>query len=293
MPNTERKTEIFIIGAPKCATSAVAHALSLHPQIAFCCFKEPRFFSNEGIYARGLDWYQGLFGDTAGLRAEASTSYGEAWMERRRISAERIHAYNPAARIIYCVRDPLQRAISEWRELSHQLRIRNPHIERNYGIRFQGTIDADLQSVPGYLDTSNYWKTTEIYRRYFDDAQIHIIFQEDWARAPELELARVLRFIDIDDRFKPPNLDAVINDKWVKARPRLHLSFARWTPGYRTVARSAPRGLARLMQPFLKHHPDSDTGVSRETVMIARQRIGADIDRFLEWRGVSSSYWNW
>jgi hypothetical protein len=286
-----RKAAIFIIGAPKCATSAIARALSLHPRIAFCSVKEPRFFSHDGCFAQGLDWYHGLFGDAVGLRAEASTSYGEAWLDHHRISAERIHAYNPSARFIYCVRHPLQRAVSEWREVSHQLRIGNPSIERIYGVRVQTGVDAALQSVPGFLDTSNYWKTIAAYRRYFDDSRIHVVFQENWAHSPDRELTDALRFIGIDDRFTPPSIDAVVNDKWLKARPRALLSLARSLPGYRTLARWAPPGARALMRPFLKHHPDGESAVTTKTRIIAHQRIGADIARFLEWRGLSPSHW--
>lgn len=287
------RTEVFIIGAPKCATTAVAYALASHPQVAFCRLKEPRFFSNEAVRSRGLDWYHGLFGQAAGVRAEASTSYSEAWRDRHRISAERIHAYNPSSRIIYCVRHPLQRAVSEWREFANQLRIGNPYMEKNYGITSQRGLNADLQSVFGYVDTSNYWNTLAIYRQYFPDSQMHVVFQEDWARAPASELARILRFIGVGDQFQPPTIHEVVNDKWSKARPRLLLALAQAIPGYRFLAGWAPRRARALMRPLLKHHPDSGVVVSPETVTVARQRIGADIERFLEWRGLSPNHWTW
>jgi hypothetical protein len=288
-----RKVEVFVIGAPKCATDAISRAIALHPQIAFCDVKEPRFFSHDGCFSQGIDWYHGFFGDAPGLRAEASTSYGEAWQDRHRISADRIHAYNPSARIIYCVRHPLQRAVSEWREIGHQLRLRNPSIGTKYGIHDQTTVDADLQAVPGYLDTSNYWQTIGMYRRHFDDSRIHIVFQENWARTPRREFACIMRFIGIDHRFVPPDIDVVFNDKWIKARPRLPLSMVRKLPDYFRWTGQVPRTLRRLTQPLLKHPPDGGMGVSETTRIFARQRIGPDIERFLEWRGLPPHLWSW
>jgi hypothetical protein len=293
MPDRNRKTSIFIIGAPKCATTAIARAVSAHPQIAFCRIKEPRFFSNDGCFAQGLDWYHGLFGAGDGLRAEASTSYGDAWMDRHRLAAARIHVYNPSAHIIYCVRHPLLRAISEWREISHQLICRNPYIEELYGIQRQSTADCDLRDVPGYIDTSNYWQTISLYRQYFDDSQIHVVFQKDWARTPDAELARICRFVGIDDQFQPRQVNAVVNDKWLKAPPGQLLSMARRIPGYRTVVARLPTGIKVLIRPLIKKHPDENIDISTETLMSCYQRIGADIDRFLEWQGRSPTHWSW
>jgi len=70
-------TRFFVIGAPKCGTTSLCSILAEHPEVGFSIPKEPRFFSHDEIYARGFDWYHGLFPERDGKKSvgEGSTSY--------------------------------------------------------------------------------------------------------------------------------------------------------------------------------------------------------------------------
>jgi hypothetical protein len=76
--------------------------------------KEPNFFSDDPIHARGLDWYQSLF-DTAGpadLKGEASTHYTK--LPTHPATVTRMRAVLDAPRLIYMIRDPIDRAVSHY-----------------------------------------------------------------------------------------------------------------------------------------------------------------------------------
>jgi len=110
----------FIIGAPKAGTTSLHHYLSQHPQIQMAANKEPRFFAgpeNGMPFAPGrvdsLAAYEALFDPAVGVRGEASTDY--ALSPCRTGVPQRIKAAVPDARLIYLVRDPLARTISDYR----------------------------------------------------------------------------------------------------------------------------------------------------------------------------------
>ena len=284
------RVSVFIIGAPKCATSAVATALEAHPQVNFAIGKEPRFFSHDK-HRRGFDWYHGCFPRRQGVKIDGSTTYAEAWCDRSAVSARRIHEYNPDARIVYCVRSPLARAVSEWHEYGHQLRIGNPSIARIAGMETYGDLDADLRRIPEFLGTSNYWQRLGPYRERFPDERIHVVFQEDWRRAPLDVLAGLLRFIGVDEGWSCPAPHAEVNDRWLKAKPRLLLDLMLRLPGYRRVAALIPEPARPVLRRVLKRRPIDASAVSPDVVAYAWESLHQDIDRFLRWAGRDVGMW--
>lgn len=105
----------MIAGVQKAGTTALHHFLRCHPDIFMPARKELHFFNQD----KATDWsapdyaaYHQHFADASGypLRGEATPAY--CFMPK---AAARIHAYNPAARLILMLRDPVSRAHSQWR----------------------------------------------------------------------------------------------------------------------------------------------------------------------------------
>jgi hypothetical protein len=72
-----RRPNFIIIGAMKCATSTLHEQLARQPGFFMSQPKEPNFFSDDSAYARGEDWYLGLFAGTrpGDICGESSTHY--------------------------------------------------------------------------------------------------------------------------------------------------------------------------------------------------------------------------
>ena len=113
-----------IVGAPKCGTTSLYRYLQQHPGVFMPENKEPRFFCNypTASFEFGTkqfhpnivtapDEYLGLFRDAppGAILGEASTDYLSCPGV-----AERLHAWNPDAKIIVMLRDPIDRAYSEY-----------------------------------------------------------------------------------------------------------------------------------------------------------------------------------
>ena len=71
------RPDFIVIGAMKSATTTLHEQLARQPGIFMSRPKEPNFFSDDAIYARGWGWYSSLFqaADLGSLRGESSTHY--------------------------------------------------------------------------------------------------------------------------------------------------------------------------------------------------------------------------
>lgn len=97
------------IGAQKAGTSWLYTQLLAHPQTRFPAGKEIHFWNRED--PRDIDWYKAQFA----LPKEADTRQGEitpayAFLDRERIAE--IHAHYPDLRLLYLIRNPIDRAWS-------------------------------------------------------------------------------------------------------------------------------------------------------------------------------------
>ena len=83
----------LIIGAMKAATSTLYDQLRHQPGIFLPELKEPNFFSDDAHYARGIDWYTGLFAEAgpSDLIGDASTHY--TWSDSYRRFPNRLKQF--------------------------------------------------------------------------------------------------------------------------------------------------------------------------------------------------------
>ncbi len=121
--------DFLVIGAPKAGTTALHAALAQHPGLYMSAIKEPKFFLSDGppptkggpgdaLTYREHVWrradYEALFdpAPAGALRGESTPLY-----LYDRAAVRRIHGTLPGARLIVIVRDPVERAHSNWTHL--------------------------------------------------------------------------------------------------------------------------------------------------------------------------------
>lgn len=98
---------LFLVGAPKCGTSALAEYLSGHPNVLFSAPKEPHYFAFDFPRHRAVpdrESYLNLFGRAGPehtVRGE-----GSVWYLHSREAVPRIRAFNPAAKLVVMLRNP-------------------------------------------------------------------------------------------------------------------------------------------------------------------------------------------
>src|SRR5579859_6236482 len=102
---------LIIIGAPKAGTTSLHRYLELHPQVFMASEKELRYFWRDDWRERRA-WYESRFDSDAPVRGEATPAYA-AYPHRPNVP-ERMHELVPQAKLVYLVRDPIERLLSHW-----------------------------------------------------------------------------------------------------------------------------------------------------------------------------------
>ena len=108
---------------------------------------------------------------------------------------ERIHSLVPSPKLIYLVRDPVERAISHYIEHVSQGIERRPAVE--------ALCDPD-ETRNEYVAASCYAEQVQQYLRFFPASDMLIVEQDDLRENPERTLDRVLRFLEVDPDTYPP-----------------------------------------------------------------------------------------
>ncbi|NLF38083.1 sulfotransferase, partial [bacterium] len=104
---TMRLPDFFIVGAPKSGTTALHAYLGRHPSIFVPARKEPHFFGSDIVspaFVRDRDAYLSLF---AGATTEARVGEASIWYLYSKRAAREIKEFNPDARIIIMLRNPV------------------------------------------------------------------------------------------------------------------------------------------------------------------------------------------
>ena len=195
LPQADHLPTFFIIGAMKAGTTSLYHYLREHPQVFMPPFKALEFFAGGPQWERGIDWYRHWFAAAppeAVAIGEASNVYTK--YPRYRDVPARIAEHIPDARLIYVIRDPIDRIRSHY-----QTRVA------------EGTEKAPLSeavfSNDIYVAYSRYAMQLEQYLAHFPREQLLVLLAEDLRAERASTLRRVYGFLGIDADFTPPNLD--------------------------------------------------------------------------------------
>lgn len=232
----------FIVGAPKCGTTAIYEYLRLHPNIFMPEVKEPHFFARDlGSYPRikTAEEYRAIFAGSTDdhLRVgEASVYY-----LRSAVAIRNIREYNPDARLIAMFRNPVEMVHSLHSQLLYVAEENERDFETAWRLQTRRRQGFDLP--PGsrgaflvqYADVGQFGSQAERLLSTFPAAQVKIILHEDFAASPQRVYDDLVTFLELphDHRTTFPR----INDN-KRARMTWLKNFARKPPpGLRTAIR--------------------------------------------------------
>ncbi|MFL5906688.1 MAG: sulfotransferase family protein [Solirubrobacterales bacterium] len=225
-----RLPNLIVIGAAKAGTTSLHTYLDAHPEIGMSRIKELNFFDRSDCFDR-LDWYLDQFDPDCKIRGESSPNYTKS--PRFTGQPERIHSLIPSARLIYLVRDPVDRSIAHW---AHNVAA---------GEESRPFEEALVDPDPGntYLCASRYATQLNRYLEHFSQDQILVLDQHRLLHRRDDAINQVFRFLDVRDDFSSPEFDRELNSR----RDQRRLTG----PG-RSLLRSAPASALRLLPPRVR-----------------------------------------
>lgn len=272
MPN------FFVIGAMRSATTSLCNMLALHPKVFMSTPKELDFFSADDVFARGLDWYRGLFAAANGAAAigEGSTSYTKQLLYPQ--AAERLAKYRPDAKLIYIVRHPLRRIESHWL-----------HLLRD-GCDLP-TLSEAIRQRPDMIDVSLYWKQIGAYRRLFSDERILTVFVEDLQASPETVIARVCEFLGIGAVAGVTQARVHSNAYPEVGVDGAALRLMRKVPGARALAALQPSALREIWRKLKRPQPEVTSAWTDDLRANVVRALEPDTREFLAFHGKPMDFW--
>lgn len=207
-----------IIGAQKCGTTALHAYLSRHPEVAMSRPKELDFFIAEANWSRGEDWYRERFDPGFAVRGESSPNY-TAFPEHDGVP-KRMAALVPDARLIFMVRDPVDR-------------VRAGYFHR-YSNRAESRPmrEAILDPAQSYVDRSRYHLQLTRFLEHFPMERILLLEQEELLADRRETMRRVFSFLEVEDpgywrkAFNEPRLESAARGR----RTRLGVLAERTLP---------------------------------------------------------------
>jgi len=207
--------DFFVVGAPKAGTTALHAALAKHPQVFMPRTKEPKFFlyggsrpvptrgpgdahgTRESVWRR--DRYEALFAEAPSgrLRGESTAFYLQDPAALRRIRAE-----IPEAKLIAVVRDPVDRAYSNWLHLWAD------------GLEpigdFVAAFEAEEERMAAGWGFFWHYRRLGLYGEQLTRAldlfrrdQVHVLRYRDLVDHPEATLNRICDFLGLDRAITP------------------------------------------------------------------------------------------
>lgn len=193
------RTDFIVIGAMKCATTTLHEQLARQPGLFMSHPKEPNFFSDDDNFAKGFDWYDGLFrgAPDGALCGESSTHYTK--LPTYPQTVERLASALPRVKLVYVMRHPIDRLLSQY--------VHEQTVER-----VDVGLDAAIDALPELVAYSRYSVQLRPYLETFGPANVLPVFFRRLVSHPQAELERICRFVGYtapprwDDTLKPLNV---------------------------------------------------------------------------------------
>lgn len=195
--------EFVWIGAPNSGSTWGYRALKEHPEVYMPPTDRISYF--DFYYWKGTEWYESFFSDARKdeMIGEQSNSY---FMSPE--VPERLKDVNEDMKLICCLRDPVQRTLSNFN-----------HFERNEitNLGLEEAIEAPVY-FRHLIHQSFYDVHLREYLDVFDRDQIHLTTLDGLKTNSRKFIQNIYQFLDVDDSFTPSVLDRKVNRARVAKR---------------------------------------------------------------------------
>ncbi|MCB2100927.1 MAG: sulfotransferase [Rhodobacterales bacterium] len=233
-----KQPSFFIAGAPKCGTTAMDSYLDQHPDIHMGP-KELNYFCDDLFEApykprteeNFLSWFAG--------RTEAVQGEGSVFYMCSRNAAANIRAFNPDAKILIQLRNPLQFLPSHhsqlvfegYEDLENFADAYDAQEDRRAGRRIPEK--CPMNTILDYQAMADFEPQIRRFLDTFPRQQLHFILFDDFKKDLPGEYRKVLEWLGVAPDFTP---DFKVVNPNKQVRNRALMSFMRKTPDWVTTA---------------------------------------------------------
>jgi hypothetical protein len=224
-PQARGRPDFFIVGAPKCGTTAMSDYLAGHPDV-FMARKEMHFFGSDlrfaaHFYRRAEREYLAEFGAWDGQRRIGEAS---VWYLFSQTAAAEIKAFNPAARILVLLREPVDMMYSLFSYFrfdgNEPLATFQEALAAEADRRAGRRLGRQTHFAPGlvYREVPRFAEQLQRYFKVFGRERVRVVLHEDLAANPAAVYRDTLEFLEVDSKHTLPEFERVNPAKTVKSR---------------------------------------------------------------------------
>lgn len=295
-----KKPNFFIVGAPKCGTTAMSAYLGQHPEVFIPHVKEPYFFGGDlaiNSPYRNEERYLSLF---SAARDEKRVGEASVWYLYSERGAAEIEEFDPRAKIIIMLRDPVGMLYSLH---SHFLYYGADDI-----VDFEAALDAEEDRKQGfrlpqrptfvqglfYREIAKYTQQVRRYFQVFGREHVHVAIFDDFQSDTAGEYGKTLRFLDLSPDFRPEF--RVVNPNKEARSKALH-EFIHNPPQIarrlvRVVTSRAMR--SKLVENVRSYNarPEPRQPMDAELSMRLRAEFAPEVERLSELLGRDLTHWS-
>ena len=253
-----RKPDFFIVGAPKCGTTAIYYYLSQHPEVFLPEEKEAHYFATDLILPGTRRDEQEYLAHFAAARSEKRVGHSFNWYLFSSRAAAEIKEFNPAVNIIIMLRNPVdmiyslhsQRLYSGTEDIEDFREAIEADEERRRGLR--------MPSYPWikrglfYLEVAKFAEQVKRYVDVFGWEKIQLTIFDDFISNTRGSYKEVCESLGVDTRFEP--VMTILNPN-KRARNRVAQGLLDRQPPtlVKSLGRLLPRRVRRGLYQTLKN----------------------------------------
>ena len=230
---TRKRTNLFIIGEQKCGTTSLFQLLIRNPNILPASIKECHYFNTDKIiHDKNYHNYHGLYRQLAYKKYKYQLDASADYLTDEN-SAEYTYTYNPGAKIIIMLRNPVARFISAYNfyfsnivkeldanypvyfQFSEKGKARYDYLKKNPGLTIEQFLEDELTGKSPLLGLSrgHYFEHIARWEKYFDKKNICVLNFENlispiYAPAETGKLGRFLS-LSLDTNFPKENISSL------------------------------------------------------------------------------------
>lgn len=209
-----------VIGAMKAGTTSIFHYVQQHPEIVSGLRKEINFFDGGrklhiDSYKKGERWYRAHF-PLKNSNKDAITFDVTPQYLISEVAPARMFELLPEAKLIAIVRNPTQRAVSQYfhefrkgrENLPIEQALKAEEQRLNVKVGDERYKHREFQQYHyAYKDNGLYFKHLTKFLKYYPKEQILVVSSEELFEHPTVEFRRIFNFLQIEVNFIPKDLN--------------------------------------------------------------------------------------
>lgn len=257
-----KKVNIFLIGSRKSGTTSLASYLGSHRDISLSSIKESNYWDKKSIErVDSISEYHQLFDWSVDNQLDASTSY-TTYPFCSKDLPEKIYNYNPEAKLIYLVRNPIERIKSHYKM----------SFERG---DLKGSLNEALLNHPLLISCGKYYFQIQRFLKFFSKEQV-LVLSIDELNTKDLA-EKVSNFLELKSDFDfIMNKENAANDSLRMPRKMDGFLNGKWFSGIR---KWIPRNIVRYIKGlvFRTLNREIDVSLNKESIALLESELLDDL----------------